>query len=156
MHVVLISQCEHRAIARTARVLDAYARRQGDRTWITPITREGLQTLQSILRAGATRQTAVACYVSQGMRQMRLVWVVGAKSRFGPKGEVAVATRRLRATMIKSKLAYDLHADMQLSEGTAMKQQTLVWTAVSFRVNLVSASWRSHSPAEFGGFFGGP
>ncbi len=94
MHIVLISQCEHRAIARTARVLDAYARRQGDRTWMTPITREGLQTLHSILRAGATRQTAVACYVSQGMRQMRLVWVVGSKGRFGPKGEVAVASQR--------------------------------------------------------------
>ena len=123
MHVVLISQCEHRAIARTARVLDAYARRQGDRTWITPITREGLQTLQSILRAGATRQTAVACYVSQGMRQMRLVWTVGAKSRFGPKGEVAVATRRrsqkraepvplsagMRAAALLARLAGYLH-----------------------------------------------
>lgn len=94
MHVVLISQCEHRSIARTARVLDAYARRLGDRTWMTPITREGLQTLHSILRAGATRQTAVACYVSQGIRQMRLLWVVGAKGRFGPMGEVAVASRR--------------------------------------------------------------
>lgn len=123
MHIVLISQCEHRAIARTARVLDAYALRQGDRTWMTPITREGLQTLHSILRAGATRQTAVACYVSQGMRQMRLLWVVGAKSRFGPKGEVAVATRRralrraepvvlpagLRAAALLARLAGYLH-----------------------------------------------
>ena len=123
MHVVLISQCEHRAIGRTARVLDAYASRRGDRTWITPITREGLQTLQSILRAGATRQTAVACYVSQGMRQMRLLWVVGSKSRFGPKGEVAVATRRrsqkraepvplpvgMRAAALLARLAGYLH-----------------------------------------------
>ena len=31
--------------------------------------------------------------------------------------------------MIKSKLAYDLHADMQLSEGTPMKQQTLAMAA---------------------------
>lgn len=94
MQVVFVSQCERRAIARTARVLDAYAIRHGDRTWITPITREGLQTVQTALRTGATRQTAVACYVSQGMRQMRLLWVVGAKGRFGPKGEVAVARRR--------------------------------------------------------------
>lgn len=104
MHIVLISQCEQRAIARTARVLDAYASRQGDRTWITPITREGLQTLHSILRAGATRQTAVACYVSQGMRQMRLLWVVGAKGRFGPKGEVAVATRKRRQKRVEPVL----------------------------------------------------
>ena len=123
MHVVLISQCEHRSIARTARVLDAYASRHGDRVWITPITREGLQTLQSILRAGATRQTAVACYVNQGMRQMRLLWVVGSKSRFGPKGEVAVATRRrgqrrpepvqlpagMRAAALLARLAGYLH-----------------------------------------------
>lgn len=94
MHVVLISQCDQRAIKRTARVLDAYAHRQGDRTWMTPITREGLQTLYSVLRAGATRQTAIACYVSHGLRQMRLAWVVGAKQRFGPNGVVAVATRK--------------------------------------------------------------
>ncbi|MEJ7137845.1 type I-F CRISPR-associated helicase Cas3f [Amphibiibacter pelophylacis] len=94
MHVVFVSQCEHRAIARTARVLDAYALRQGDRTWMTPISREGLETLRTVLRASATRQTAVACYVNQGMRQMRLLWVVGAKSRFGPQGVVAVSTRR--------------------------------------------------------------
>lgn len=94
MHIVLISQCDQRAIKRTARVLDAYAHRQGDRTWMTPITREGLQTLHSVLRAGATRQTAVACYVSHGLRQMRLAWVVGAKHRFGPNGVVAVATRK--------------------------------------------------------------
>jgi CRISPR-associated endonuclease/helicase Cas3 len=123
MHIVLISQCEHRSIARTARVLDAYALRQGDRTWMTPITREGLQTLHSILRAGATRQTAVACYVSQGTRQMRLLWIVGAKGRFGPKGEVAVATRRrmarrtepeplpagMRAAALLARLAGYLH-----------------------------------------------
>lgn len=31
--------------------------------------------------------------------------------------------------MIKSNLAHDLHAGKQLSEGTAMKQQTLVMAA---------------------------
>jgi CRISPR-associated endonuclease/helicase Cas3 len=122
MHVVFIAQCEHRAIARTARVLDAYALRKGDRTWMTPITSEGLQTLHSILRAGATRQTSVACYVSQGMRQMRLLWVVGAKAKFGPKGEFAVATKRrpkkpepivlppaMRAAALLARLAGYLH-----------------------------------------------
>lgn len=31
--------------------------------------------------------------------------------------------------MIRFKLAHDLHGDMQLSEGTAMKQQTLAMAA---------------------------
>jgi CRISPR-associated endonuclease/helicase Cas3 len=93
MHILLVSQCEKKAILRTAKVLDAYAVRHGDRTWVTPITRIGLDALYRELRSRGTRQTAVACYVNDGARRLKLLWVVGRKGAFGPAGSVAVATK---------------------------------------------------------------
>ena len=94
MHIVLISQCEKKAILRTAKVLDAYAVRHGDRTWVTPITKNGLDALYYELRSRGTRQTAVACYVNDGTRRLKLLWVIGRKGAFGPAGAVAVATKQ--------------------------------------------------------------
>jgi CRISPR-associated endonuclease/helicase Cas3 len=93
MHILLVSQCEKKAILRTAKVLDAYAVRHGDRTWVTPITKNGLDALYRELRSRGTRQTAVACYVNDGARRLKLLWVVGRKGAFGPAGSVAVATK---------------------------------------------------------------
>ncbi|QRX80830.1 type I-F CRISPR-associated helicase Cas3f [Glaciimonas sp. PAMC28666] len=93
MHIVLVSQCEKKAILRTAKVLDAYAVRHGDRTWITPITKNGLDALYLELRSRGTRQTAVSCYVNDGKRRLKLLWVVGRKGTFGLGGAVAVATK---------------------------------------------------------------
>lgn len=93
MHIVVVSQCEKKAILRTARVLDAYAVRHGDRTWITPITKNGLDALYQELRSRGTRQTAVSCYANDGARRLRLLWVIGRKGAFGPAGCVAVATK---------------------------------------------------------------
>lgn len=92
MHAVFVSQCTKKAILKTARVLDAYALRRGDRTWMTPITLEGLQAVRAQLRAVASRNTAVACYLNQGRDTMRLAWVVGARSQFGLHGEVPVGS----------------------------------------------------------------
>ena len=97
MHIVLISQCEKKAILRTARVLDAYAVRHGDRTWVTPITKNGLDALYHELRSRGTRQTAVSCYVNDGTRRLKLLWVIGRKGAFGPAGAVAVATKEQAA-----------------------------------------------------------
>lgn len=94
MHVTFISQCKLKAIGRTARVLDAYAVRKGDRTWMSPMTAEGLAAVRLQLRAVATRQTAVACYLSAGKSGMKLIWTVGAAGGFGPNGSVPVATRQ--------------------------------------------------------------
>lgn len=95
MNVIFVSQCELRAIARTATVLDAYAWRRGDRTWMTAITQEGLDTVRGELRRVATRQTAVACYVQRGVgpgtRGPRLAWTVGSKTAFAADGAVPVA-----------------------------------------------------------------
>lgn len=94
MYITLISACEKRALKRTRAVLDSYAIRIGARTWGTPITHEGLQEMRTLLRRSATRQTAVACYRNQGAARMTLLWIVGARSRFGPTGHYPAGTRR--------------------------------------------------------------
>lgn len=94
MHIVLISECTRRSISKTRKILDSYAIRVGVRTWMTPITSEGLAELHAALRKTATRNTAVACYQNDGRRRMRLLWVVGARGKFAANGAVAVHTSR--------------------------------------------------------------
>lgn len=94
MHIVLISECARRSVSKTQRILDSYAIRAGIRTWITPITSEGLAELHAALRKTATRNTAVACYQNDGRRRMRLLWVVGARGKFSANGAVAVRKSR--------------------------------------------------------------
>ena len=97
MHVIFVSECEKRALRRTRAVLDSYAVRIGRRTWVAPMTMEGLAELHTVLRRAATRQTAVACYQNEAARGMRLVWIVGARGRFAADGRVPVAVSRLRS-----------------------------------------------------------
>lgn len=97
MHVTLISACERRAVKRSRAILDSYAIRTGVRSWATPITLEGLRELRGLLKASATRQTAVACYRNEGRERGRLLWVVGARDSFGPEGHFPAGhTRRRR------------------------------------------------------------
>lgn len=100
MHVVLISACEKRAIKRTRAVLDSYAMRAGERTWVTPITQEGMQELRGMLRRTATRQTAVACYRNEGYNRLKLLWVVGSRSAFGPNGHYPAGTRQVKRRLL--------------------------------------------------------
>jgi CRISPR-associated endonuclease/helicase Cas3 len=62
MNILLISQCDKRALTDTRRILDQFAERRGDRTWQTPITEAGLDTLRKLLRRTARKNTAVACH----------------------------------------------------------------------------------------------
>ena len=64
------------------------------RGWLSPMTEEGLQQVRTALAAGATRQTAVACYRNDGGRCMKLLWVVGSRRSFGPEGRFPVGRRR--------------------------------------------------------------
>lgn len=43
----------------------------------------------------ATRQTSVACYQNDGRRRMKLLWIVGARGRFGPEGHFPAGYRRI-------------------------------------------------------------
>ncbi len=51
MNILLISQCQKRALTETRRILDQFGERKGERTWQTPITQIGLDTLRKMLRA---------------------------------------------------------------------------------------------------------
>ncbi len=49
MMVTFVSQCEHKALNRTRRVLDAFANQIGTNTWQTVITERGLQVVKKLL-----------------------------------------------------------------------------------------------------------
>ncbi len=86
MNVLLISQCTKNALTETRRILDQFAERRGDRTWQTPITQQGLETLHRLLRKTARKNTAVACHWIRGKDHSELLWVVGDLRRFNPDG----------------------------------------------------------------------
>ena len=94
MNVLLVSQCDKRALTKTRRILDQFAERRGDRTWQTPITSDGLDTLRQLLRKTARKNTAVACHWIRGTDHSEILWVVGDRSRFNDRGAVPTDTTR--------------------------------------------------------------
>lgn len=96
MHVVLISACQKRAAKRSRALLDSYAIRSGESTWVSPITVEGLRELRAALKRTASRHTAVACYRNEGVRRMSLLWIVGSKLHFGPNGHYPAHSTKLK------------------------------------------------------------
>lgn len=92
MNVLLISQCNKNALKETRRILDQFAERRGERTWQTPITQAGLDTLRKLLRKSARKNTAVACHWIRGHDHSELMWVVGDASRFNVNGAVPTNT----------------------------------------------------------------
>lgn len=92
MNVLLVSQCDKRALTETRRILDQFAERRGDRTWQTPITKDGLDTLRRLLRKTARKNTAVACHWIRGLDNSELLWTVGNASGFNAQGAVPTNT----------------------------------------------------------------
>ena len=92
MNVLFISQCNKRALAETRRILDQFAERRGERTWQTPITQVGLDTVRKLLRQTARKNTAVACHWIRGRDHSELQWVVGDASQFNDQGAVPTNT----------------------------------------------------------------
>lgn len=92
MNVLLISQCDKRALIETRRILDQFAERRGDRTWQTAITQAGLDTLRKLLRKTARKNTAVACHWIRGRDHSELLWMVGDARRFNIEGAVPTNT----------------------------------------------------------------
>lgn len=87
MNVLLVSQCSKRALDETRRILDQFAERKGERTWVTVITQDGLDTLRKLLRKSARRNTAVACHWLKSTGP-ELCWIVGNARRFNDQGSV--------------------------------------------------------------------
>lgn len=90
MLVTFVSQCQKNALKRTRRILDTFANRIGDNVWQTPITEEGLETVRRLLKASATKSTAVSCHRIRTRKHTQLVWVVGRKDAFNELGFVPV------------------------------------------------------------------
>lgn len=92
MNILLISQCDKRALTETRRILDQFAERRGDRTWQTAITQVGHDTLRRLLRRTARKNTAVACHWIRGLNHSELLWIVGDARRFNAEGAVPTNT----------------------------------------------------------------
>jgi CRISPR-associated endonuclease/helicase Cas3 len=108
MNILLISQCEKRALTETRRIIDQFAERRGERTWQTPITQEGLDTLRKLLRKTARKNTAVACHWIRGMDHSELLWTVGDASRFNEQG--AVPTNTTQRNILREQDQSDWHS----------------------------------------------
>jgi len=90
MMVIFISQCEKNALKKSRRVLDSFANRIGDNTWQTIITKEGLESVQKLLKTTASKSTAVSCHWIRSRSRSDFLWSVGNKEKFSEDGVVPV------------------------------------------------------------------
>ncbi len=118
MNVLLISQCDKRALTETRRILDQFAERRGDRTWQTPITQDGLDTLRRLLRKTARKNTAVACHWIRGLDHSELLWTVGDARRFNDQG--AVPTNTTQRNVLRGQDQNDWHTGDDIHLLTAL------------------------------------
>lgn len=108
MNILLISQCDKRALTESRRILDQFAERRGERTWQTAITQQGLDTLRRLLRKTARKNSAVACHWIRSMDRSELLWVVGDRHRFNEQG--AVPTNTTARNVLRAQDQNDWHS----------------------------------------------
>ena len=118
MNVLFVSQCSKRALTETRRILDQFAERRGDRTWQTPITAAGLDTVRKLLRQSARKNTAVACHWIRGLDHSELLWVVGDARRFNAQG--AVPTHTTQRNVLRAQDENDWHSGEAIHLFTAL------------------------------------
>lgn len=107
MNILLVSQCSGNALKETRRILDQFAERRGDRTWQTPITRAGLDTLHALLRKTARKNSGIACHWIRGIDHSELLWIVGDARRFNSRG--AVPTNLTKRNVLRRNDENDWH-----------------------------------------------
>lgn len=90
MIVLFQSECEKKALKRTRQVLDLFANRIGQRSWVTTITQDGLNAIRSELTKTATKNTAVSCLLQKSNGISELQWIVGNRGKFNNQGHVPV------------------------------------------------------------------
>lgn len=137
MNILLISQCSKRALTESRRILDQFAERRGDRTWQTPITQQGLDTLRVLLRKTARKNTAVACHWIRGLDHSELLWLVGDASQFNESG--AVPTNFTTRDVLRMKDENDWHTgqDIHLLTALAALLHDLGKASTAFQMRLV-------------------
>ena len=136
MNIFLVSQCSKRALTETRRILDQFAERRGDRSWQTPITQQGLDTLRKLLRKTARRNTAVACHWIRGQDHSELLWVVGDASQFNERG--AVPTNTTQRNVLRKGDENDWHTgeDIHLLTALAALLHDLGKASQAFQMRL--------------------
>ena len=136
MNILLISQCAKRALTETRRILDQFAERRGDRTWQTPITQAGLDTLRRLLKKTARKNTAIACHWIRGLDHSELLWTVGDASGFNAQG--AVPTNTTTRNILRGEDENDWHTgeDIALLTGLAALLHDLGKACRAFQMRL--------------------
>ena len=136
MNILLVSQCDKRALTETRRILDQFAERRGDRTWQTPITQDGLDTLRRLLRKTARKNTAVACHWIRGLDRSELLWTVGNPHRFNAQG--AVPTNTTARNVLRQADENDWHSreDIHLLTALAALLHDLGKASAAFQARL--------------------
>ena len=136
MNVVLVSQCDHRALTETRRILDQFAERRGDRTWQTPITAAGLETLRRLLRKTARKNTAIACHWIRGLDHSELLWIVGNRRRFNAVG--SVPTNSTSRNVRRASDEHDWHSieDIHLLSALASLMHDVGKASTAFQERL--------------------
>jgi CRISPR-associated endonuclease/helicase Cas3 len=119
VNVLLVSQCNMRALVETRRILDQFAERKGERTWQTAITQEGLITLRKMLRKTARRNTAVACHWIKAANRTELLWIVGNAQRFNEQGSVPTNTTQRDILRTERETYWHTLEDVALLAGIA-------------------------------------
>lgn len=140
MNVLLISQCSKNALTETRRILDQFAERRGDRTWQTPITQAGLDTLHRLLRKTARKNTAVACHWIRGKDHSELLWIVGDARQFNAQG--TTPTNMTRRNVLRGQDENDWHSlqSIHLLSALAALLHDLGKACLAFQHRLRSAS----------------
>jgi len=91
--VLAVCRSSKKARTRTARILDRYFWRIGDRTWRGRASNACLDRITRELREIATRNTAVTIQEVRSARESRTpLVVIGSRSSFSPEGLVPVAS----------------------------------------------------------------
>lgn len=136
MNILLVSQCDKRALTETRRILDQFAERHGDRTWQTSITQDGLATLRRLLRKSARKNTAVACHWIRGRDHSELLWIVGDGRRFSAEG--AVPTNVTTRNVLRSEDENDWYTaqDIRLIAQLAALMHDLGKASIAFQERL--------------------
>ena len=136
MNILLVSQCDKRALKETRRIIDQFAERRGDRTWQTAITKDGLDTLRRLLRKTARKNTAVACHWIRGVDHTELLWIVGNRSQFNAQG--ATPTNTTQHDILRSRDENDWRTgeDIHLLAQMAALLHDLGKASISFQQRL--------------------
>ncbi|QCE34791.1 type I-F CRISPR-associated helicase Cas3 [Acetobacteraceae bacterium] len=114
MEVLFVSQCDHKALKESRRILDQFACRTGERCWQTPMTEKGLETLHKMLSSTARKNTAVACHRIGGRGGAELKWIVGDWRRFDAFGKVPTQSTELNLLRLEDENHWDSGESVRL------------------------------------------